>query len=45
MKYQNQLIKVNVDLAFKEFVNVSALGVEMQSKESIPALRALVKSI
>lgn len=41
MKYQNQNIRIHVDLAFKEIVNIQCLGLEIQSWESLFALKKL----
>lgn len=43
LKYSDQEILVNIDLAFKEIVSVKALGFEMQSKKSIYSLRDLLE--
>lgn len=45
LKYQNQDIKVHIDLAFKEILSIKALGLEIQSKRSIYSLRDLLYSL
>ena len=45
VKYDDEEIKVDVDLAFKEITTVKAFGLEIQSRKSLFALRGLVERI
>ena len=45
LRYDEEEIKIDIDLAFKEVTTVKALGLELQSKRSLLALRALVDRI
>lgn len=44
-RYARQEILVEVDLAFKELVTVKAMGLEIQSKESITALEIAARKL
>ena len=44
-KYENQDIVVDIDLAFKEITSIKAFGLEIQSRESLYALKKLVESL
>jgi hypothetical protein len=41
LKYENQEIAIEIDLAFKEITSIKALGLEIQSRESLLALKKL----
>lgn len=44
-KYENQDIVIEIDLAFKEITSIKAFGMEIQSRESLYALKKLTESI
>lgn len=43
LKYNKQEILVEIDLAFKEVITIKALGLEVQTKETVKALEILVR--
>ena len=43
IKYGKEEIFVEIDLAFKEIMTIKALGLEVQSKESLMALEKLAR--
>lgn len=45
VRYDEEEIKIDIDLAFKEITVVKALGLELQSKRSLIALRSLVERV
>ena len=45
LKYDDEEIKMDVDLAFKEIITVKAFGLELQSRKSLFALRSLIERI
>ena len=45
IKYDDEEIKADVDLAFKEITTVKAFGLEIQSRKSLFALRTLLERI
>lgn len=45
VKYARQEILIEIDLAFKEITTIRALGLEIQTKESLMALELVVKRL
>jgi hypothetical protein len=45
LKYENQEIAIEIDLAFKEITSIKALGLEIQSRESLLALKKLTEAL
>lgn len=45
LRYDEEEIRIDIDLAFKEVTTVKAFGLELQSKRSLMALRALMERV
>lgn len=45
LSYDEEEVKLDIDLAFKEMTTVKAMGIELQSKRSLLALRTLIDRI
>jgi hypothetical protein len=41
LQYKNQDVQIELDLAFKEILNIKAMGLEVKSKKSLHALKFL----